>query len=135
MEYMDAGTLDGIFRANGPFSEASPAHIAYQVLNGLKNLHEHNIVHLDIKPSNLLVSKDMKVKIADFGVSKIVHGDVWSLGVTLLELHAGHFPFFPAGKKPTNWKELVLVICFGEFRGSIRGIQQLHQVLLGEGTE
>ena len=152
MEYMDAGTLDGIFRANGPFSEASLAHIAYQVLNGLKYLHEHNIVHLDIKPSNLLVSKDMKVKIADFGVSKIVHGivsraatnyhnmcegthaymsperldshtfgsgcvyagDVWSLGVTLLELHVGHFPFFPAGKKPTNWMELVLVICFGE---------------------
>jgi serine/threonine protein kinase len=152
MEYMDAGTLDGIFRANGPFSETSLAHIAYQVLNGLKYLHEHNIVHLDIKPSNLLVSKDMKVKIADFGVSKIVHGivsraatnyhnmcegthaymsperldshtfgsgcvyagDVWSLGVTLLELHVGHFPFFPAGKKPTNWMELVLVICFGE---------------------
>ncbi|KAJ6911473.1 hypothetical protein NC652_021936 [Populus alba x Populus x berolinensis] len=173
MEYMDAGTLDGIFRANGPFSEASPAHIAYQVHNGLKNLHEHNIVHLDIKPSNLLVSKDMKVKIADFGVSKIVHGistspsntntntcegtharvsperldshtfgsgcvyagDVWSLGVILLELHGDHFPFFPAGKKPTNWMELVLVICFGEFRGSIRGIQELHQVLLGEGTE
>ncbi|KAJ6903867.1 hypothetical protein NC651_021133 [Populus alba x Populus x berolinensis] len=50
----------------------------------------------------------MKVKIADFGVSKIVHG---------------------------NWTELVLVICFGEFRGSIRGIQELHQALLGEGTE
>ena len=65
MEYMDAGTLDGIFRANGPFSEASLAHVAYQVLNGLKNLHEHNIVHLDIKPSNLLASEDMKVKIAD----------------------------------------------------------------------
>ncbi|KAG6735798.1 hypothetical protein POTOM_061535 [Populus tomentosa] len=70
-----------------------------------------------------------------FGSGCVYAGDVWSLGVTLLELHGDHFPFFAAGKKPTNWKELVLVICFGEFRGSIRGIQELHQVLLGEGTE
>lgn len=153
MEYMDAGTLDTILRANGPFSETSLAHIAYQILSGLNYLHEHNIVHLDIKPSNLLVSKDMKVKIADFGVSKFVHGigtraatnyhsmcqgtqaymsperldshafgsgsvyagDVWSLGVTLLELYVGHFPFFPADKRPSNWMELVLVVCYGEF--------------------
>ncbi|OAY34442.1 mitogen-activated protein kinase kinase 7 [Manihot esculenta] len=73
MEYMDAGTLDTVLRANGPFSETLLAHVAHQALNGLSYLHSCNIVHLDIKPSNLLVSKDMNVKIGDFGVSRIVN--------------------------------------------------------------
>ncbi|XP_044489134.1 mitogen-activated protein kinase kinase 9-like [Mangifera indica] len=148
MDYMDAGTLDSLLKINGPFSESSIAQIAYQILNGLQYLHARNIVHLDIKPSNLLVDKKLKVKIADFGVSKIVNahstpenygsyvgtyaymspermdssrydpkyvyaGDVWSLGVSLLELYMGHFPFFPPEKKP-SWMEVALVTCFGE---------------------
>ncbi|KAH7570386.1 hypothetical protein JRO89_XS05G0098400 [Xanthoceras sorbifolium] len=153
MEYMDAGTLDAVLKTNGrPFSESSLVHIAYQVLKGLQYLHACNIVHLDIKPSNLLVDKDLNVKIADFGASKIMHfhetnkpnscdwtyvgtyaymsperleyscrydpkyvyaGDVWSLGVTLLELFVGHFPFFPPEKKP-SWMDLVLMTCVGE---------------------
>ncbi|XWS22722.1 hypothetical protein CRYUN_Cryun29cG0060700 [Craigia yunnanensis] len=72
MKYMDAGTLDTLVKANGPFSESSIAHIAYQVLSGLNYLHAFNIVHLDIKPSNLLVDENMNVNIGDFGViSKI----------------------------------------------------------------
>ncbi|XP_031268406.1 mitogen-activated protein kinase kinase 9-like [Pistacia vera] len=148
MDHMDAGTLGSLLKTNGPFSKSSIAHIAYQVLNGLQYLHAGNIVHLDIKPSNLLVDKRLNVKIADFGVSQIVHehetpksfcsyvgtyaymsperldssrydpkyvyaGDVWSLGVTLLELCVGHFPFFPPEKKP-SWMEVALVTCFGE---------------------
>ncbi|MBA0550981.1 hypothetical protein Golob_021886 [Gossypium lobatum] len=72
MKYMDAGTLDTLVKANGPFSESSISHIAYQVLSGLNYLHAFNIVHLDIKPSNLLVDQSMNVKICDFGVSKII---------------------------------------------------------------
>ncbi|KAF2292793.1 hypothetical protein GH714_028990 [Hevea brasiliensis] len=78
MEYMDAGTLDTLLKANGPFPETLLAHIAHQALNGLSYLHACKIVHLDIKPSNLLVNKDMKVKIGDFGVSRIVHGSTTS---------------------------------------------------------
>ncbi|KAF2307066.1 hypothetical protein GH714_024653 [Hevea brasiliensis] len=78
MEHMDAGTLDTVLRANGPFHETLIAHIAYQALNGLSYLHACSIVHLDIKPSNLLVSKDMKVKIGDFGVSRIVDSGMTS---------------------------------------------------------
>ncbi|XP_023731451.1 mitogen-activated protein kinase kinase 9 [Lactuca sativa] len=40
-------------------------------------------------------------------------GDIWSLGLTMLELYMGHFPFLPAGQKP-NWVTLMCAICFGE---------------------
>ncbi|KAF2282236.1 hypothetical protein GH714_043877 [Hevea brasiliensis] len=78
MEYMDPGTLDTLLKANGPFPETLLAHIAHQALNGLSYLHACKIVHLDIKPSNLLVNKDMKLNIGDFGVSRIVHGSTTS---------------------------------------------------------
>lgn len=49
-------------------------NIFRQVLCGIKYLHYQNIVHGDIKPQNLLVNEDDIVKIADFGISKMIHG-------------------------------------------------------------
>lgn len=40
-------------------------------------------------------------------------GDIWSLGLTMLELYMGHFPFLPAGQRP-DWATLMCAICFGE---------------------
>lgn len=105
-----------------PFTEEEAGSILRQVVAGLLYLHSHNIMHRDISLSNLLLSKDMQVKIADFGlatqlkrpderhmtmcgtpnyispevVSHMSHGlpaDLWSVGCMLYTLLVGRPPF------------------------------------------
>ncbi|GJJ78366.1 hypothetical protein EMPS_10725 [Entomortierella parvispora] len=54
-----------------PFDEAECRDIFQQLILGMEYLHEHKIVHRDIKPGNLLISYDGKLKIADFGISQM----------------------------------------------------------------
>ncbi|XP_074579747.1 mitogen-activated protein kinase kinase 5-like [Curcuma longa] len=68
LEFMDGGSLEGCRIASEPFL----AEVARQVLAGLAYLHRRRIVHRDIKPSNLLIDSGRRVKIADFGVSRIL---------------------------------------------------------------
>ncbi|CAK8534309.1 unnamed protein product [Lathyrus sativus] len=72
MELMDSGSLETALKTNGTFSESKLATVARDVLNGLAYLHARNIAHRDIKPSNILVNNKNEVKIADFGVSKLM---------------------------------------------------------------
>ncbi|KAL6568653.1 Dual specificity mitogen-activated protein kinase kinase 4 [Orobanche hederae] len=68
LEYMDKGSLEG---THIPL-EPSLSDVASQVLYGLYYLHKRKIVHRDIKPSNLLINSRRVVKIADFGVSRVL---------------------------------------------------------------
>ncbi|KAJ3211061.1 MAP kinase kinase (MEK) [Entophlyctis luteolus] len=114
LEYMDLGSLDGIYRKLGPIDEATVVKIAVHVLKGLLYLADNKILHRDIKPSNILLNSKGQIKITDFGVSKQVHNtvartftgtqgylaperitsdqvytvksDIWALGLTLIEL-------------------------------------------------
>ncbi|KAK7364141.1 hypothetical protein VNO80_12570 [Phaseolus coccineus] len=72
MEYMDNGSLETALATNGTFSEERLVVVARDILNGLAYLHARNIIHRDIKPANILVNTKGEVKIADFGVSKVV---------------------------------------------------------------
>ncbi|XP_062028902.1 mitogen-activated protein kinase kinase 9-like [Rosa rugosa] len=143
MEYMDLGSLETLLKSQGPFSEEKLAPIARQVLEGLDYLHKtHKIVHRDIKPGNLLMNNKKEVKIADFGCSSDEScsssvgtcaymsperfdperyggshngyaSDIWSFGVTIMELYVGYFPLLPKGQRP-DWASLMCAICFGE---------------------
>ena len=72
MEYMAGGTLEDYIAKNSEtISEENKSKIIYQILSGLYYLHKINIVHCDIKPSNILLSNPYNIddlKIADFGM-------------------------------------------------------------------
>ncbi|KAG5538067.1 hypothetical protein RHGRI_025226 [Rhododendron griersonianum] len=142
LEYMDGGSLEG----NRIHDEPSLSNFTRQILSGLYYLHRHRIVHRDIKPSNLLINSRKQVKIADFGVSRILSqtmdpcnssvgtiaymsperintdlnhgmydgyaGDIWSLGVSILEFYLGRFPF--AVSRQGDWASLMCAICLSQ---------------------
>lgn len=139
LEFMDSGSLEGKHIPN----EQQLADLARQILRGLAYLHRRHIVHRDIKPSNLLINSRKQVKIADFGVGRILNqtmdpcnssvgtiaymsperintdindgqydayaGDIWSLGVSILEFYMGRFPF-SVGRQG-DWASLMCAIC------------------------
>jgi NIMA (never in mitosis gene a)-related kinase len=73
MEFMNNGDLKGFIEAhkkfNKPVREEEVWNILLQSMNGLKYIHERDIIHRDIKPANLFMTNDKTIKIGDFGVS------------------------------------------------------------------
>eukprot|EP00667_Euglena_gracilis_P011822 EG_transcript_12098 len=72
MEYIPGGSIAGLLRQFGPFSEELVCSYMRQTLRGLAYLHGEGILHRDIKGGNILVSDKGEVRLADFGSSKAV---------------------------------------------------------------
>ncbi|QWF77075.1 serine/threonine-protein kinase [Amycolatopsis sp. CA-230715] len=72
MELVSAPTLSDLVRAHGPLPAAQAAAIGQQVLSALRAAHEAGIVHRDVKPGNIMVAPNGRVKLTDFGIAQAV---------------------------------------------------------------
>ncbi|MDQ3620815.1 MAG: protein kinase [Actinomycetota bacterium] len=71
MELVEAPTLEAMVRSDGPLTPAKTAEVGLGVLAALEAAHAQGIVHRDVKPANVMVLSDGRVKLADFGIASL----------------------------------------------------------------
>ncbi|ADB19201.1 serine/threonine protein kinase [Pirellula staleyi DSM 6068] len=71
MEYVDGISLDRLVKKRGPLAPHEAAQLIRQAATGLSHAHSHGMVHRDIKPQNLMVTKKGQLKILDFGLARL----------------------------------------------------------------
>ncbi len=74
MELCNNGTLNQIIEKWKKLSLIEAKYYLKNMVDGLKYIHSQNIVHRDLKPANLVISNDMELKIADFGLASYIRG-------------------------------------------------------------
>jgi eukaryotic-like serine/threonine-protein kinase len=72
MELVDGTTLRQVLNETGPMAPGRVVHIGAQVADALHYAHKAGVVHRDVKPANILICPDGRVKVADFGIAKAV---------------------------------------------------------------
>jgi serine/threonine-protein kinase len=84
MEYVEGRTLRDIIRAEGPLLPERAMEIAESVANALADAHEAGLVHRDIKPGNIMVTREGEVKVMDFGIARTTTGDTLTQTASIL---------------------------------------------------
>ncbi len=121
MELVEGITLKDYIAKKGKLSNKETIGIALQTAEGLSAAHKNNIIHRDIKSQNLIISRDGRIKIADFGIARAAAGDtlgksvigsahyiapeqaktgeadarsdLYSLGISMYEMITGRLPY------------------------------------------
>jgi uncharacterized protein (DUF697 family) len=79
-EWLEDGTLEARVTSGGPLPFAEAVDVVRQVATALALLHRGNLFHRDVKPSNLLLGRDGRVRVADFGLSRPLDGTLSAAG-------------------------------------------------------
>jgi|LSQX01.1.fsa_nt_gb serine/threonine-protein kinase len=130
MEYVKGRSLKAIIEEEGPLPVDTAVEYAEQIAIALDHAHKHGIIHRDVKPHNILIGDDERVKVTDFGIARAatastvtyngailgsvhyfspeqargeqtgIKSDIYSLGIVLFEMLTGQVPY--SGESPVS---------------------------------
>jgi eukaryotic-like serine/threonine-protein kinase len=100
MDFIEGIDLARLLRLQGRLSLADACALVYHAANGLQYVHEHRLVHRDIKPGNLLLSVKGELKILDLGLALLHHGEAGHTELTARGLAMGTYDYMA----PEQWQ-------------------------------